>query len=486
MKRNGIPMLTAAMLLVAGAGQEALAQGMKIYFTDGTPVEYDIQKIDRVEFGESLPVETPDYVDLGLPSGTMWATFNIGAGSPEECGGYYAWGETETKDTYSWANYQLCDGSYLAMNKYCTDEYYGTVDGLKALDDTDDAATALLGEGWSIPTREQFEELVNSEYTTRSRTTQAGVEGLKVTSKTNGKSIFLPVGGYRDGTSSYNESNGYYWTKDLYAGIDNQARSFSIEGNSVSTGDSKSRRCGLNIRAVCDKTKVHEYVEIGGVKWATMNVGATTVAGSYETCFGDYFAWGETEPRYSFIDYNDKRNNQWRDGYADGYSLSNPPTYTGATLDAAHDAATANWGSAWRTPTVEEFKALAKACSGSSDTRQTPVYLINTIEEGGIYWLDSLQTIEPEYTGVTGLLFVSKADISKRVFFPESYYFGGTELMYYAPEGFYWSSSLYTADTECAYNLYSYLPPYDKNSGAVYPSDSSYRYLGFTVRPVRK
>ena len=111
----------------------------------------------------------------------------------------------------------------------------------------------------------------------------------------------------------------------------------------------------------------YEYVEIGGLKWATMNVGATTVAGNYVTCSGDYFAWGEATPRYSSMTrtgVNDVTFT-WKNGYESGYSDHNWPTYSSTTLDADHDAATANWGGGWRTPTRDEYRALVKACSGS-------------------------------------------------------------------------------------------------------------------------
>lgn len=223
----------------------------------------------------------------------------------------------------------------------------------------------------------------------------------------------------------------------------------------------------------------HEYVEIGGLKWATMNVGATSVAGSYETCYGDYFAWGETTPRYMTITRSGAGSASftWRNSYSSGYSSDNYPTYTGTTLDASHDAATAKWGSSWRTPKREDFMALAKACSGSDSNGQAPIELINTITEGGIYWLSSTQTIESAYTGVAGLLFVSKADISKRVFFPACGIVLDTSLYNGGTDGFYWSSSLYPSNTNYAYYLRFY-------SSSVNPSSYSSRYRGFTVRPV--
>ncbi len=253
------------------------------------------------------------------------------------------------------------------------------------------------------------------------------------------------------------------------------------EGTCVITCAAKD---GSGVKGECQVTvkqsgtNGHEYVEIGGLKWATMNVGATTVAGSYETCFGDYYAWGETQPRYMTITRSaaNAATFTWRNGYSSGYSSDNYPTYTGTTLDASHDAATANWGGTWRTPTKAEFEALAAACSGSSANNQTPVKLINTITEGGIYWLSSTQTIESAYTGVAGLLFVSASDISKRVFFPASGYVLDPSLFYGGSGGRYWSSSLYTLDTNNAYSL--------EFKSSRDPSSNYYRYYGFTVRPV--
>ena len=243
---------------------------------------------------------------------------------------------------------------------------------------------------------------------------------------------------------------------------------------------------GSGVKAECQVTvqqtniNGHAYVEIGGLKWATMNVGAATVAGSYETCFGDYFAWGETQPRYLTITRTSesKASFTWRYGYSSSvYSDYNYSTYTGTTLDASHDAATANWGSTWRTPTKEEFEALAAACSGSSTNDQTPVELINTITAGGIYWLSSTQTIESAYTGVAGLLFVNASDISKRVFFPASGKVTVSSLGYGGAQGYYWSSSLYSSNTGSAY--YMLVDP-----SHVCPSYYYSPYFGFTVRPV--
>ena len=66
-----------------------------------------------------------DYVDLGLPSGILWATCNVGAFTPEDYGDYFAWGETQPKDMYNWSTYQYCNGSGTTFTKYCSNSDYG-------------------------------------------------------------------------------------------------------------------------------------------------------------------------------------------------------------------------------------------------------------------------------------------------------------------------------------------------------------------------
>lgn len=145
-----------------------------------------------------------DRVDLGLPSGILWATCNIGAASPTETGEYVAWGEKESKDVYGWETYKLCRGSYSSIIKYTN------TDGKSILDSQDDIATSKLGGEWRIPTKEEMEELV--EECKWEWKNQNGMLGWKVTGK-NGNSIFLPAAGaasaYR--IAGVNEL-GRYWT----------------------------------------------------------------------------------------------------------------------------------------------------------------------------------------------------------------------------------------------------------------------------------
>ncbi|MBQ9363941.1 MAG: Ig domain-containing protein [Bacteroidaceae bacterium] len=154
-----------------------------------------------------------EYVDLGLS--VKWATMNIGASSPEDYGDYFAWGETEPKDTYNWSTYKWCNGSSTTLTKYCLSSDYGTVDKKTTLELEDDAAHANWGGTWRMPTSGEIEELRNKCRSTW--TTHNGVNGCKVVSKINGNSIFLPAAGYRS-DDSLNDAGiwGYNWSSSLY------------------------------------------------------------------------------------------------------------------------------------------------------------------------------------------------------------------------------------------------------------------------------
>ena len=195
------------------------------------------------------PKQDHEYVDLGLPSGTLWATMNVGANSPEDYGAYYAWGETAPKEFYDWDTYILCyydeDGN-LKLSKYNNDINYGTVDNKTELDPEDDAAYVIWGPSWRMPTSEQLQELAD-HCTWKWTTAQNGVNGLLVTGP-NGNSMFLPAAGYHDGSSIYSEKTcGFYWSRTLYGtriAIDLECNS----GNAYTLH--RTRKDGLCIRAV--------------------------------------------------------------------------------------------------------------------------------------------------------------------------------------------------------------------------------------------
>ena len=248
MKVNSI--FAALLLLVAGL-QTAMAQKMIVTLNDNRKVTYSISQVKEVSFVES---EEHEYVDLGLPSGTKWATCNVGANSPEEYGDYFAWGETAPKDYYGWSTYKWCKGSSNTMTKYCANSscgYNGFRDNLTELRPEDDAATANWGSPWRMPSLDQIKELFNSSYTTTEWTTLNDVYGLKITSKSNGNSIFLPVAGGRWGGELSNAGgSGYYWSSSLCPDYGDGAYFMYFNSGGWYWYDNY-RNFGLSVRAVC-------------------------------------------------------------------------------------------------------------------------------------------------------------------------------------------------------------------------------------------
>lgn len=158
-----------------------------------------------------------EYVDLGLPSGTMWATSNLDAGNSKGYA-YFAWGETETKTNYDWSTYKWCDGDAWSLNKYCTKADHGNysfIDNLTILETEDDAATVHWGEGWRTPSHEDWQELIDN--CTYEWTKKNGIFGGLFTAS-NGNTLFLPAAGHYDypdiGLLGYN-IQGKYWSLSL-------------------------------------------------------------------------------------------------------------------------------------------------------------------------------------------------------------------------------------------------------------------------------
>ena len=168
---------------------------------------------DEPEGGGNNNTKLYQYVDLGLPSGTLWAVMNVGATKPEELGSLFAWGETSPKQfVYEWGTYKWCHIDGFNLTKYCYNSSYGIVDYKTELAPADDAAYVNWGSSWRMPRKEQIEELIS--YCTWQRTTLNGVKGFLVSSNNNNNSMFLPAVG---------EEEGIYWTRDLNTGNPDKA-----------------------------------------------------------------------------------------------------------------------------------------------------------------------------------------------------------------------------------------------------------------------
>ena len=193
-----------------------------------------------------------EYIDLGLPSGILWAACNVGATNPEDIGDYFAWGETTPKEVYDWSGYKYGDmvNGLFAMTKYCTDSCYGFngfVDNLTILEPADDAATANWGADWRMPTKEEWKELFLK--TTCTWTTQNGVDGRLLVG-VNGNSIFLPATGFRLGGELIGPGLGIYWSSSLHTDFNERGWSFHFEGENCHVCGTYERNRGQVVRAV--------------------------------------------------------------------------------------------------------------------------------------------------------------------------------------------------------------------------------------------
>ena len=221
---------------------------------------------DSTEIGNK---QSPVAIDLGLPSGLIWADRNVGATAPESFGQYFAWGETvgyngEWHDrinnntalandghSFDWANYKWCKGTDNTLTKYCTNSEKGKVDNYKTLFLSDDAAYVNWNR-WRMPTKKEFEELINN--TTQSWISINGIFGCKFASKTNENYVFLPAAGHRyEDEIIIGNKSGSYWTSSLFTGTLFPEDAYCVtiyEGKSKLEALPDFRYNGLSIRPV--------------------------------------------------------------------------------------------------------------------------------------------------------------------------------------------------------------------------------------------
>lgn len=197
-----------------------------------------------------------EYVDLGLPSGLKWATCNVDALSPEDCGGYYAWGETEEKaeNLYTWDTWKWVilneQGFIVSQIKYNSDPSRGPVDNKIVLDPEDDVASVKWGGRWRMPTIYEFGEL----WGLFSWATKNGMPGQEVRGH-NGKTIFIPAAGQISSINAVTRLNsvgddGYYWCSSKF--LDGEGKDRARVGNFGINFNTAYGCEGFTVRPVCD------------------------------------------------------------------------------------------------------------------------------------------------------------------------------------------------------------------------------------------
>lgn len=307
-----------------------------------------------------------EYVDLGLPSGNLWAKCNLGASSPEAYGDYYAWGEVEPKQEYTKSNHKWYKEG--APSQGFTK--YNNEDGKLTLEDEDDAVIQKLGNGWRTPTLADFRELTNQKYTTIEKTTLNGVAGYQITSKKNKKSIFIPCAGFKNSekpqTRFISDDEEVAVCMTNLRRIDNMvynAWTFAFQNDRIGRYG-KRRPDGISIRPVKGPgvPVPNNCVDLGlasGLLWAKCNLGTTD-----PTQLGDYYAWGETSTKKKY--YSDNYKHFKIDG---GIKVLKYNEKDGKTvLDLNDDAARANIGAGYRIPTKEDWEELLEDCKWEAVT----------------------------------------------------------------------------------------------------------------------
>lgn len=467
-------------------------------------------------------IDGHDYVDLGLPSGTLWASCNVGALYPEEYGGYYAWGETEEKSDYDWSTYKWCNGSSTSMTKYCNNSYYGTVDNKITLDPEDDVAHVKWGGNWRMPTKAELDELRNN--CTRMWTTLNGVYGQKVTSKINGNSIFMPAAGSRYGADLYDSGSGdYYWLSSLHEYDSNCAylnSSFNYRYNRYS-GHSVRPVIGAatTVRVSSSQGGTASFKE-GSEESASVSCGAwVTIVATPDTGYR-FLGWAvrgsedvivSTEPEYTYKVEHDVELVALfdEDLEVDGYDCVNLGLPSG-TLWATYNVGAQTpyeyggyyaWGETEEKGYYEwgnykwckgSKETMTKYCDDSYGTVDNKTVLdpeddVAHVKWGGSWRMPAKKEFKELYSnctiqwteqnGVVGAWLISKTN-GNRIFLPSAGYCSGTELHERREDAYYWMNyngdcSSYDAICDHIYYYNNYYYEYCMS-----------RYVGLTVRPV--
>ncbi|MBR0503697.1 MAG: hypothetical protein IJJ77_10690 [Paludibacteraceae bacterium] len=505
---------------------------------DGKVDKYDVEKVMEVSCledtivydttgtvaqGVSVSGKMNEYtfVDLGLESGLLWATYNVGATKPTESGDYFAWGETKTKDMYNSSNYKWYEGSSTSVSKY----YYKRKFGEIYLEPEDDAAIVNWGYPWHMPSRQDLKEMVDGcDWEWTEDFNGSGMAGIVGTSKNNNNTIFFPASGVvqADVTCNWNHAcwassihNSYYY---------NDADIFIYDNKRHDVGNGGQREYGRAVRAVVD-TKSRNTVNFYYSDSTTLierqkiiDGGTATVPVAPQIADYEFVGWSDS----SFTDIHNDLN-----FYAVYKKIVITTTISGEIgehsyvdlgLPSGLKWATCNIGAtkpeeygdyiAWgeTSPKVDYYWTNLKYSLDAGD------HFSKYVEDRSFGSVDSLSVLEPEddaavvnwgeewytptsedyreliegcdwkwvkdfnETGITGRLGVSKTN-GNIIFFPAGGYRDDEGLEEIDKTGLYWASTI----TRYSYWSNSFEINAQQNS-----STSSARYFGANIRPVAK
>ena len=477
-------------------------------------------------------------VDLGLPSGVKWATFNIGATSPEEFGDYFAWGETEPKADYSWSTYKWFNEDHYHVTKYCTQYSYwdssAPMDNKAILDSEDDAAIANWSGSWRMPTDAEWTEL--RTYCSWTWTTYNGVNGQLVTGP-NGNTIFLPAEGYRSGTNLNNAGScGYYWSSSLKMSGPSHAWSTYFSSSDVFRSSIYDyRHYGRSVRPVSgtsvlvtgvtllgyglllDKgetftltatvlpssaknksvfwsssdasvVSVDSYGRITGVKVGTAIITVTTVEGGYTaTCYVEVVNPFEPEAvdlglsvKWASFNLGATKPEEYGNYYAWGETepkdVYNWSTYK-FELGTDYNGPFSKYVSNSSYGTVDN-KVTLDLEDDAASSYLGDNWRMPTYAEWTELSNNCSWTWTSNYkgTGIAGQVVASSNGNS--IFLPAAGYRYATTLYEIGSAGYYWSSSIFTPFNACSASFYS--------NNVLYTRDDYFRCDGLSVRPVTK
>jgi len=390
---------------------------------------------DTTTFTTKPKYPEADYVDMG--TSVKWATWNMGATTMTDKGGYFGWGDGDgaVSESGTWQ-----------PTEYAKDNTEDDISGT----DYDIAHYIWKGE-WRLPTADDWEELLSSctiEY--MSNYNSSGTNGYLITAK-NGNTIFLPGGGFYNQSGNYNANYGNYWTANRNPDATTQAKAYEISPANTYSSGWRSVALKRFIRPVYDdgtgsssETTVKANSEAGStvdlglsVYWADRNVGASSSSDA-----GEYIAWGELEDKTTYT--------------VDTYKYYNDGSYDdlGTSISKTeYDAAQSRWGGNFRMPTMGEITELINQCTWTWTTQN----------------------------GVSGYKVTGSNGNS--IFFPVAGYMSSSSVKGSGSSGRYWSASKNNAEghsedyARCLSMSYS-------STSKTYSLGAFNRYLGFLIRPV--